>query len=112
MVWKIYARLALIVALLYMLYDIGMPPQYVAFLGALSVAMIFLRGKIYQKIEGVIGAKFPKYHALPGWAKKAIIIIIFMAFYIAIKQVVYAALAMAGFDVQAEIEQSFASYGK
>jgi len=112
MEWKIYLRGALIVLLVYSLYLAGLPLQYVILLGIISFGMLFLRGKIYQKIEGVIGAKFPKYHALPGWAKRVVIIIIFLVSYFILKQIIFFALKIGGMDVQQDINDAVSSYAQ
>lgn len=112
MEWEIYARMALIVAFLYMLYSIGVPLAYIIPLGILSIAMVFLRGKIYENIEHEISKRFPKYHGLPGWAKRIVIIIIFLAAYFILKQIIFFALKMFGIDVQQDIDEIISAYAQ
>ncbi|VVC00025.1 Uncharacterised protein [uncultured archaeon] len=94
-------RAASILLLLCLFYSIGLPLEAVAALGAISAAMLALRGPMQKFMEKELFRRFPLLEGLPGWAKTAITLLLFILALYCIKLAVYWLLALAGFDLQA-----------
>ncbi|MFA5108408.1 MAG: hypothetical protein WC492_02665 [Candidatus Micrarchaeia archaeon] len=98
--------------MLYVLYSVGFPLHYVIVFGVLALIMIFMRGKIYARIDSVASAKFEWFGKLPAWGKKLMVVAIFVITYTIIKQVAFWLLGLAGINVQQEIMDSIQKAGK
>ena len=106
MKWKIYLRLAAIALLLYVFYTTGMPRSVIAVIGAFLILLVLLRGVLYRKIDEALVKRFSFVGRLHPWAKKVLIIAIFIVIYVMLKQTLFFALNMAGIDVQRMMMES------
>ena len=106
MEWKMCLRLAAVTLLLYVFYTAGMPRNVIAMMGAFLILLVLLRGMLYRKIDAVLVKRFAFVNRLHPWAKKVLIITIFIAIYVMLKQTAFFALNLAGFDVQQMIIES------
>jgi hypothetical protein len=97
--WK-PVRLLLALLSLYALYSLGVPLMYIAILGIIYAAAIFLREHIYKKIDDFLIGKFPSIAGWPKWGRALLAIVVFIAAYAILKQVLFELLKIAGIDVQ------------
>lgn len=100
MYWKIYIQFIVVLALLYLLYHLGLPLYYVLLMGLLFILIIFFKGKLYRKVEEFIRKIFPSFSKLSPVVKKIIIILAFILIYFLIKQALFFILKLFGIDVQ------------
>ena len=93
-------RIALVLLLALSFLQTGLAIEIVAILTIIMLLTLFFRDKAYAKIDKLMEDKLPFTRKLHPWARKALLIIIFIIALIIIKQVIYFLLALAGFDVQ------------
>ncbi len=103
MEWKQYLRLLAILLLLYSFYAAGFPAYYIPVMGVIFILLIFLKGSLYNKIDSFLIKRFPFIGKLPSWAKKLLIIAVFISIYVLIKQIVFAFLKIVGIDIEKTI---------
>jgi len=89
---RTWLRLLLLPLLLYSFYLAKLPLQIIVFFGIFFLLLTLFRTKFYNKIEFHLGEKFPVIHDWHPWAKKALIILVFILIYTVIKQVLYFSL--------------------
>jgi len=104
--WKIFVRIAVVLLLLYSFYSTGLPLYYVAILGIIFIAVIFLRGKLYRKIDELLTKHFKFLSNVKPWIKKAIIIAVFIIIYVLLRELIYLILGLFGIDVQRALAES------
>lgn len=100
-------RLLMVPLLLYCFYALGMPVEALVVLGALFIALIVLRGKVWKAAEHVIERYLPFTRTWPGWAQKALIFLLFVLVYMVLKQVVYLLLGLVGVDLEGIIISAY-----
>ncbi len=93
-------RLAMIPLLLLAFYSMGFPLEYLALLGIIFILLVLFRDAFYRKIDGFLTSRIPSLERLPSWARKLILIAIFILAYFLIKQVLFLSLGLAGFDIE------------
>jgi len=93
-------RLAMVPLLLLALYSLGFPLEYLALLGVIFILLVFFRDVFYIKIEGFLVRRFPSIGRLPSWARKLLVITIFILAYFLIKKFMFFSLKMAGLDIE------------
>ncbi|MFH1750516.1 MAG: hypothetical protein ABH863_02460 [Candidatus Micrarchaeota archaeon] len=98
--WKLPARFLLVFLLLYFLYSAGFSLTYVAIIGAISIPVILLRGRIYKKIDKALIGKFPFISRWPSWARMLLVVVIFIVIYALLKQILFELLKTANIDIQ------------
>ncbi|MFH1664194.1 MAG: hypothetical protein ABH986_05310 [archaeon] len=86
---KTWLRLLLLPLLLYSFYLAKLPIEIIIIFGLFFLLIILFRTHFYDKIEFLLGEKFPVIHDWHPWQKKAIIIIVFILIYTVIKQLLY-----------------------
>ena len=106
MEYKTYLRLFLVLLLLYYFYTSGFPLSQVIILGIFFIAIVFLRGPLYKKIDSVLVEKFPFIKSIHPWAKKLLMLLVFILVYILLKQIVFFLLSFAGIDMQGMLIES------
>lgn len=104
--WKKYLRILMVAWFLYFFYSVGLPLSYVVFFGVLFILVLAFRGKAYERIDKFLVKTFPKVGGLPEWARKVLVIVVFIVAYAVVKQILFELLAMAGFDVQQAMMES------
>jgi hypothetical protein len=67
---------------------------------------MFLKGKIYRKIDSFITKKFLFVSKLNPFARRVLIIIVFIVIYMILKQFIFIILKLAGVDIQKMISES------
>lgn len=105
--WKKYVRIASIVLLSYLLYSAGMQPIYVAIFGIFTALLIFTKDIFYKKIDEFVNERFAFIAKLPAWAKKILIVLIFVLIYAIFKQAIFSSLKMAGINMEQMILERF-----
>ncbi len=86
---KTVFRLLLLPFLLYSFVLAGLPIELILLFGLFFLLVILFRSKAYNKIELFLAKKFPVIHSWHPWAKKALIVIVFIAVYTLIKSVLF-----------------------
>jgi hypothetical protein len=104
-IMKIY-QIAVSVILLGLLYYLGFPLYYIGIMAVLILLLIFLKGKLYRKIESFMDKVLPFLAKLNPTVRKIIIILIFILFWILLKQIIFFGLKLAGIDMEKIIYES------
>jgi hypothetical protein len=104
--WKIYLRIFILMIMLYILHKFGLPIYFIFLFGIIILLLIFLRGTIYKKLDHFFISKIPFLSRLKPDTRKIIIIIVFILFYILLKQIIFFILKLFGIDVQQMIFES------
>ncbi len=99
-----YLRIAYFVIVLYFLYAIGFSLQYVFVVAIMGIAIILLRTKMYNKIDGYFSKKIEAYKNLDPKYKRIVMFVAFIILLLIIKNIVYAILALFGFDMQMQAQ--------
>jgi hypothetical protein len=99
-IMKIY-QIVVSIFLLGLLWYLGFPIYYIGIMAVLIMLLILFRGKVYRKIESFMDRIFPFLLKVKPAVRKIIIILVFILFFIAFKQVIFFALKLAGIDMQA-----------
>jgi len=89
---KTWFRLLMVPLLLLSFFIAGLPLEVIIIFGIFFLLVILFRTKAYAKIEYHLGERFPVIHDWHPWAKKALIILVFILIYTIIKQVLYFSL--------------------
>lgn len=101
--WKLHLRILLSIILLYAFYLIGFSWYVLLLIGSVIFLLIFLRGKIYRKIDSLISKIFPFLSKQKPRIKRVIIIALFILSYLALKQIIFLILRLVGIDFQTTI---------
>lgn len=104
-----YLRFAVVVLILYIFYTAGMSRNIIIVIGAFLIVLVLVRGVLYRKIDEALVKRFSFVKKLHPWAKKLLIIVIFITIYVMLKQTAFLALNMAGIDVQQMMMESINS---
>lgn len=98
---KTWLRLLLLPFLLYSFFLAKFPLEIIVFFGIFFLLMILFRTHFYQKIEFLLGEKFPFIHDWHPWKKKLLIILVFILIYTILKSVIYFSLnVFFGIDIE------------
>ena len=100
MEWRKYIRAVSVVLLLYLLYQAGFPVYYLPLFGILLLMLVFMRGSFYRNIDGLLERTFPSTKDMPSWARKVLILLIFILAYTVAKQTLFFLLKLVGIDIQ------------
>lgn len=103
---KFVFRIALLAAMLIILYQFGIPAHIIAILGATTAVFMAFRGRTRDYISGLMHLHIPGFKGLHPWAKAALLLVAFIFVYIVLKQAVYFLLYLLGFDIQASIQDA------
>jgi hypothetical protein len=95
-----YIQIIYLVGLLVLFYFLKFPLPFIAGMGLVFILLIFLKGKLYRKIEGFMDKKFPFLVSLNPTVRKLIIILIFILFWVLLKQIIFMGFRLAGIDLQ------------
>jgi len=98
--WRVYLQILSSLILLFLLYSLGTPLYLVLLFGVFILFLVFLKGKLYTKIDHYLTKRFTFISKLSPLAKKFVIVIIFMIIYLILKQVIYSGLKVFGVDIQ------------
>jgi len=98
-------RIFAVLLLLYALYSTGLPLYYVAIIGIVFIVIIFLRGKLYKKIDELLTKHLKFLSNVKPWVKKAIIIAVFIIIYVLLRELIYLILGLFGIDVQQALDE-------
>jgi lysylphosphatidylglycerol synthetase-like protein (DUF2156 family) len=93
-------RLAMVPLMLLAFYSMGFPREYLVLLGIILILLVLFRDAFYRKIDGFLTSMIPSLERLPSWARKLILIAIFILAYFLLKQVLFISLKLAGFDIE------------
>jgi len=94
-------KLVVTALLLAVLYSAGVAWQAIAFLAIFFLAIMAFREWFYPRFEKGLVKKVPWLDSAHPWARRIIIVLLFVSAYYAVKYVAFGGLALAGFDVQA-----------
>lgn len=97
--WKIYLQIILFLFLLYLFYSLGFP-SYIIIIGIAILLLILLKGKLYKKLDNFLINKFSFLSKQKPWVRKLIVILVFIAIYFILKQIIFLILKQFGIDVQ------------
>jgi hypothetical protein len=97
---KIGFRLVFLFLMLISFYLVGFPLELIILLGAISLAFLVFRGSIKEKLNGLMHLHIPGFGNLHPWARAALLFIVFLLVYMVLKQILYFALYLFGFDIQ------------
>jgi hypothetical protein len=104
--WIICLYILLFVVYLYILCRIGFSIYLSFLIGIVILLFLFLKGKLYKKLDHFLNNKFHFLSKLKPWVRKLMIIAGFVLIYLLLKQVIFAILKVAGLDVQKMITNS------
>ena len=104
--FKFISRLLLIGVIIAIFYINGLPLELTILWAIFLLAFILLRGKIWSSAEKAIQKFLPFTKNWPAWTQKLILILIFFLIYFILKEIVYFALGLAGFNIQEAISNS------
>ena len=104
--WRFWLRVVIVVLILYSFFRTGLSLEYVIILGIIFVLIIFLRGKLYRKINQLMTKHFKFLSTARPWVKKLIIILVFIIIYLILREGVFLVLKLAGVDVQKILVES------
>jgi len=93
-------RVFVFIGLIVLLYFSGLSLQLIVIFASVVFLSMILRGKIYRKLDEVIGKKFPALSKLHPIMKKTILILVFVLIYFAIKSVIFMIMKYLGVDIQ------------
>ena len=96
--WKRYIQILYSLVILAFFYILKFPLYFIVLMGIIFFLVIFLKGKLYRKLENFLSKKFPSLSKLKPMTKKLIIILIFILIWIIIKQIIFAILKWLGID--------------
>jgi hypothetical protein len=99
-------RVFIFALLLYTFYQLGIPLYSIVILGVFIFLLMFLKGKIYRKIDSFMTKKFLFVSKLNPFARRVLIIIVFIVIYMILKQFIFIILKLAGVDIQKMISES------
>ena len=100
MKYTLYMRMGFLALMLYLLYTLGFPLYILLLFGVLGLAILIIRGHAYEKIDKFICEKYPPYKEFSPMKKRIILIVAFILLYAILKQILFAVLGYAGFNVQ------------
>ena len=103
MKYAVYLRIGMLLIALYLFCTLNFPLYIIVFTGVLGLILIAFRGHAYEKIDALIGDRFPQYTQLSPLKKRIILIVCFLLIYNIFKQLIYAGLAFMGFDIQKDM---------
>jgi hypothetical protein len=86
--------------ILILLYYLRFPIYYIGIMAGLIVVLILVRGKVYMKIDHLLTRFFPFLSNAKPVVRKIILIVIFVLFWILLKQAILFMLKLAGIDMQ------------
>jgi hypothetical protein len=69
-------------------------------MGIFFILIIFLKGKLYRKINDFVTERFSLLKKLPAWVQKLIIILSFVLIYILIKEIIFLILELFGINIR------------
>lgn len=101
-----YTQVFILAILLYSFYQLGIPLYSIAIIGVFIFLLMFLKGKIYRKIDSFMTRRFLFVSKLNPWARRLLIIIIFIIIYMILKQFIFIILKFIGVDIQKMIYES------
>lgn len=104
---KLAFRLAMVALILFAMYVGGIHAEILAMLGVLFIVLIFLRGKMWRLAEHILENHLPFTKGWPEWAEKVLLFLIFILFYIVLKEMLYFVLGLFGIDITKIIMNSF-----
>ena len=104
--WKLYLRILLLALILYTFYNLGLPFYFIVLLGIILLLLIFLKGKLYKKLDSFLSKRLPFLSKLNPVIKKIIIIVVFVLVYMILKWIIFWILGLFGADVRQMIAQS------
>jgi len=104
--WKLPLRIALLLFLIYSLYNIGLPTSYLILISIIILMLLFLKGALYRKVDVFLARNFSFFRKSPVWLNKLVVIIVFVLVYIGLKYAILAVLKLFGVDIQKAISDS------
>jgi len=111
--WRFWLRIVAIVLMLCAFYSAGLSWEYILILGLIFIVVIFLRGKLYRKIDHLLKKHFKFMSKIKKpWVEKLIIVVVFIIVYMVIRELIYIILGLFGIDVQHALTESINNTGK
>ena len=104
--WRIFLRVILFVILLYTFYRLGMPLHFIIIIGLFILLFMFLKGKLYSKLDHFLVEKFPFLSKQKPWVQRVIIVLSFILIYMILKQIIFFVLIQFGIDMQQIMTES------
>ena len=103
---KTWFRALYVALLLALLWWAGVPLDAIIVLAVLSAALLLARERIWKKADRLVNSLgFTR--RWPEWAKRALVLAVFIAALYFLKTVAYFALGLAGMDIQGELSRAF-----
>jgi len=96
---RLYFRLAMVPLLLLSFAMLGVPFEGLAVIGAVFLVLVLLKGKMWRAADSAVERFLPFTKDWPDWTHRIIVVIIFIIFFMALKQVIYFALSLVGIDI-------------
>ncbi|MFH1697060.1 MAG: hypothetical protein ABH854_04095 [Candidatus Diapherotrites archaeon] len=96
---RFYFRLAMVPLLLLSFAMLGVPFEGLVVLGAVFLVLVLLKGKMWRAADRTVERFLPFTKNWPDWTHKLIVAIVFIIFFMALKQVIYFALSLVGIDL-------------
>jgi uncharacterized membrane protein len=103
---KRYIQILYCIGILVLFYFLGFSVYFIAAMGLVFILLIFLKGKLYRKIESFMDKILPFLAKLNPTVRKIIIIFIFVLFWILLKQIILFVLKLAGIDMEKIVYES------
>ncbi len=97
----------MILLILFSLYLNGVHFDVLIIIGLLFFTLILLRGKVWKFAEHILETYLPFTKKLPDWAEKVLLVLIFILFYLILKNVLYFILGLVGINLEEIIMSSF-----
>jgi len=97
---KTYLQITTSAILLFIFYKLGFSFYFIIGMGIFILLLVLLKGKLFNKLDSFLTAKFSFLSKQSPRVKKLIIIIAFILAYIVLKQIIFFILSQFGIDVQ------------
>jgi len=104
--WRLTLQLFLSILTLYLFYELGFNFYLILLIGAILLAIIIFKGKLYKRLDNFLIYKLPFLSKQKPWVRRLIVIIIFVLLYIALKQIIFLILKQFGIDFQQMISNN------
>lgn len=100
-------RLAFCGLLLLAMFLAGVPPAVIALFAALMAFSLVLRSRIQREIESQVERCAPFTKDWPSWARWALVFVLVVIAYYAVKLVAFYFLGLAGIDISGQMLEAF-----
>ena len=93
--------------LFYLLYSSGVPSELIFLIGLIYLGFYLFRDKLRKFIDSLLHTHISGFGKFHPWVKVAVVFIIFILFYFALKQVIYIGLSAVGVDLHEIVTKAF-----